>query len=90
MTEEVIKVGSIVKVCLGQSSSVVKDARVLAFKPGTNNLLVETVDGSRMIDAIPADKLSSMYIMDSFCHLGPSGYNKDKAAKVLGYRGVKL
>lgn len=86
-----VQIGDVIKVRFGNNRAVVKEAVVLCKKPGAKHILVESNDKKHMGSVIiDHEKDEEFYQTDGMCFIGGSGYPRDKAAKALGFKGIKI
>lgn len=87
-----ISVGSTIKARFGMGGAI-KNSKVLAVKPGPiSKLLIESFDGITMGTVVSdtTREAPEVYDTDTMCSIGGTGYTREKAAKTLGFKDLKL
>lgn len=84
-----VTVGEILKCQFGKRVEQIKEAKVVAVKPGPmGDVLVEARDGTVMGTLKARTQPGGCHEADSMCFIGPTSYTREKAAKTLGFRNV--
>ena len=88
----IISVGEVIQVRFGNDRAIVKNSKILAIKPGNlKTILVESTDSTLMGTIVSREDVRNSDLKtDSFCFIGSTGHPRDKAARILGFKDLKL